>query len=105
MDIVKKEKKNKKGKVVEKTINMQPKNGKINISEVNKLYKKLLKNKERNFIITGMGIDGYKTLKSKNFMEDDLKYSVESYFQSYTDSKAIYDKFSNYFNIQITFFY
>ena len=101
-NIKKTEKKNKKGNVVERTINIEPKNGKINISEVNKLYQKLLKDGKKNFIITGMGIDGYKTIKSKSFLEEDLKYAMESYYKSYgLNAKTIYEKFSDFFNIQV----
>ena len=102
-----KEKKTKRGLLLEKEVLIEPKNNKkITIDDVNKLYAELSKkHKKRNFIIKGMGADGFKTLKSQDYMEDDLKYILQSYYRSYgVESKAIEKKFSQFFYITVTIF-
>ena len=104
---VKKENKTKRGFILEKEILIEPKNNKkITIDEVNKLYAELRKKyKKRNFSIKGMAADGFHTLKAQNYMEDDLKYILESYYRSYgIESKAIKKKFSQFFYITVTIY-
>ena len=105
---VKKEKKTKKGFVLEKDILIEPKNNKkITIAEVNKLYAELSKKHDKkNFIIRAMAADGFKTLKSQDYIEDDLKYILLSYYRSYgLESKAIEKKFSSFFYVTVSIFY
>ena len=102
---VKKEKKTKRGFVLEIEVLIEPKNDKkITIDDVNKLYAELSKkHKKRNFIIKGMGADGFHTLKAQDYMEEDLKYILQSYYRSYgIEGKAIERKFSQFFYITVT---
>ena len=101
-------KKNKGGKIIEKRIMLNPKNGnKISITDVNKLYKDIIKkHKKKNFLIRGMAVDGIKTIKSMDYVEDDLKFALQSYYSSYgVDEAAVIEKFSHFFNVEIVLFY
>ena len=104
-NIVTSELKNKKGFVLETTKQYIPKqNQKINISEINRFYQALSKKyKRKNFIIRAMGVDGMKTLKKQEFMEDDLKWILNSYYQSYgVEAETVKEKFSDYFFFEVT---
>lgn len=107
MNTITKIKKNKTGKIIEKRIILSSVKGKISIGEVNKLYKDIItKHSKKNFIIRGMGIDGIKTIKSMDYMEEDLKYALQSYYSSYgIDQKSIKDKFDYFFDVEIILFY
>ena len=107
-DTKKIEKKNKKGFVLQSTTQFTPKkNQKISIDEINKFYKAIAKKyKKNNFIIRAMGIDGMKTLKSQDFIEDDLKWMMINYYRSYgIEAKTVEEKFSDYFYFEITILY
>ena len=98
------EKKNKKGFVLQSTTQFTPKkNQKISIDEINKFYKAAAKKyKKNNFIIRAMGVDGMKTLKSQDFIEDDLKFVLINYYRSYgIEAKTVKDKFSEFFFFEI----
>jgi heterodisulfide reductase subunit C len=75
--------KNKNGKIIEKVLNIQPKKGKITIDEINKLYKEIIKKTNpKNIMIKVCAIDGFKTLKSFDYIENDLSFVYEDYYSS-----------------------
>jgi hypothetical protein len=107
MDTKTKEKKNAKGKVIEKRITLNSNTGKISIDTVNKLYKQLItKHKKKHIAIVAMAPDGYKTIKNFAFIEDDLKFTVDSYFASHgPEGDAVREKFSFFFNVEFILLY
>ena len=98
-------KKNKKGFVLEKTVQLKANgNKKISISDINKIYKQLSKkHHKRNIIIRAMAADGMKTLKAQDYIEDDLKWTLMSYYRSYgVEAAAIQQKFQQYYYVDIS---
>jgi len=98
------EKKNKKGFVLQTTTQFIPKkNEKINIKEINKFYQATAKKyNKKNFIIRAMGVDGMKTLKAQDYIEDELKWIMINYYSSYgVDAKTVEEKFSDYFLLKL----
>jgi hypothetical protein len=98
-------KKNKKGFVLEKTIQLTANgNKKITIADINKMYKQLYKKHDRsNIIIRAMAADGMKTLKGQDFIEDDLKWTLMSYYRSHgPDAEVIKEKFKTFFYVDIS---
>ena len=94
------EKTNKKGKVIERILNIQPKTGFVSIDEVNKTYKSLLKKTDASKImIKVQTIGGFLTAKSFDYMEEDLELLIDNYYSSL--SKEGIDKFSKLLSFQI----
>lgn len=94
------EKVNKKGKVIEKVLNIQPRQGYITIGEVNKLYKALLaKSDASKIMIKVQTIGGFLTAKSYDYMDEDLELLIENYYSSL--SKDGIKKFSELLSVQI----
>ena len=92
--------KNKNGKVIEKVFNIQPKNGTLTINEINNLYKKIRgRTSTKNIMIKVVAIDGFKTLKSFGYDEDDLDMLYEDYYSSLP--KDTKDKFDKILAVQI----
>lgn len=93
--------KNKKGNVIQRVMEIEPKtkNSKISIKEVNNVYKKLIQQQDpNNFMIKVMTIDGMKTLKSFDFVDEDLKYALENYYSSLP--KEAQEKFYSFESVQ-----
>ena len=94
-----KEIKNKNGKIIEKVLNIQPKKGKLTIEEINKLYKAIIKKANpKNIMIKVCAIDGFKTLKAYDYIEDDLLFVYEDYYSSL--SKETKQKFDSLLAVQ-----
>ena len=56
-----------------KVLNIQPKKGKLTIEEINKLYKAIIKKTNpKDIMIKVCAIDGFKTLKAYDYIEDDF---------------------------------
>ena len=92
--------KNKNGKIIEKVLNIQPKKGTLTINEINNLYKKMkAKTNTKNIMIKVVAIDGFKTLKSFGYDEDDLDMLYEDYYSSLP--KDTKDKFDKILAVQI----
>ena len=101
------EKKTKKNFILEKTVQLKANNNKkITIADINIMYKQLSKKHHKsNIIIRAMGADGMKTLKSQDYIEEDLKFSLMSYYKSYgIEATAIQAKFQHFFYVDITIF-
>lgn len=92
---------NKKGKVIEKVLNYQPKNGGyVTIDEVNKMYKALLKKIDASKImIKVVTKGGILTAKSYDYLDEDLELLIENYYSSL--SKDGIEKFKNLLAFQI----
>lgn len=91
--------KNIKGKVIERVLNIQPKKGKLTIQEINKLYKEIIKKTDpKNIMIKVAAIDGFKTLKAYDYVEDDLGFVYEEYYSSL--SKDTQEKFNSLLAVQ-----
>ena len=91
--------KNKKGKVIERVLNFQPKNGTLTINEINNLYKKLKeKTNTKNIMIKAVALDGFKTLKSYDYDNDDLTMLYDDYYSSLP--KETKNKFDNILAVQ-----
>ena len=94
------ERKNKNGKVLERVLNVQPKNGFVSIDEVNKTYKALIKKTDASKIMIKIQtIGGFLTAKSFDYVEEDLELLIDNYYSSL--SKEGIDKFSNLLSFQI----
>jgi hypothetical protein len=94
-----KEIKNKNGKVIEKVLNIQPKKGTLTIEEINKLYKAIIKKTDaKDIMIKVSALDGFKTLKAYDYVEDDLSFVYEDYYSSL--SKETKEKFNNLLAVQ-----
>ena len=102
-----KTKKNQNGKIIEKRIILNSERGKISMDQINNLYKEIITRHDKKKIqITGMAIDNFKTIKSMDFIEDDLKYAMESYYKSFgVNANEVKDKFNYFFNVEIILFY
>ena len=75
--------KNKNGKMIEKVLNIQPKKGKLTIDEINKLYKAIIKKTNpKAIMIKVCSIDGFKTLKAYDYIDNDLTFVYDD-FQVY----------------------
>ena len=101
----KKEVKNARGKVMTKTVRISGKNNKrLDLSEIDKIYKQLSrKYNKKNFLIRAMGIDGMTTLKSQDFIEDELKFMLENYYRSYgIQANKVKEKFNSFYFIDVT---
>lgn len=91
--------KNKKGKVIERVLNFQPKKGTLTINEINNLYKKLKeKTNTKNIMIKAVAIDGFKTIKSYDYDNDDLTMLYDDYYSSLP--KDTKNKFNNILAVQ-----
>lgn len=91
--------KNKNGKIIERVLNIQPKNGKLTITEINKLYNKLRDNvNPKNIMIKVIAIDGWKTVKAYDYDDEDLTVVYEDYYSSL--SKDTRDKYDNLLGVQ-----
>ncbi len=94
-----KEVKNKNGKVIEKVLNIQPKKGTLTIAEVNNLYKEIIKKTSaKDIMIKVSALDGFKTLKAYDYVEDDLSMVYDDYYSSLP--KDTRDKFDNLLAVQ-----
>ena len=94
-----KEVKNKNGKIIEKVLNIQPKKGTLTVEEVNKLYKEIIKKANpKDIMIKVSAIDGFKTLKAYDYIEDDLSLVYDDYYSSLP--KETKDKFNNLLAVQ-----
>jgi hypothetical protein len=93
--------KNKKNKILYKQITLQGKsNYRISLKELDKVYKDMVKSgiSPNSIGIRAELIDGTKTLKSFNYSEDTLLYSLDDYYSSlpkeaidkFTSMKAVY---------------
>lgn len=94
--------KNKRGKEIEKVMELTPKtrNGKITLEEVNNLYKSIQEKTETdNIMIKAMTVDGYKTLKSFDYNETDLIHTLDDYYNSLPKDKI--EKFKQLLSVQI----
>ena len=91
--------KNKNGKIIEKVLNIQPKKGKITIDEINKLYKAIIKKTNpKNIMIKVAAIDGFKTLKNYDYIENNLSFVYEDYYSSLL--KETKEKFDSLLAVQ-----
>jgi phosphoenolpyruvate synthase/pyruvate phosphate dikinase len=73
--------------------------GKITIDEINKLYKEVIKKTNpKNIMIKVCAIDGFKTLKSFDYIENDLSFVYEDYYSSL--SKETKEKFDSLLAVQ-----
>jgi tRNA/tmRNA/rRNA uracil-C5-methylase (TrmA/RlmC/RlmD family) len=91
--------KNKNGKVIEKVLNIQPKKGTLTIAEVNNLYKEIIKKTSaKDIMIKVSALDGFKTLKAYDYVEDDLSMVYDDYYSSLP--KDTRDKFDNLLAVQ-----
>jgi hypothetical protein len=98
------EKTNKNGKVIQKTITLQPKNknGKISLSDTDVLYKKLrdkYKKEGKKFSIRVMTYDGIKTLNGFSYDEESLKFCFEDYYNNLPAD--VQEKFKHFFFVQV----
>lgn len=86
---------NKFNKKIGKELRITPNKGyTLSLLELNKLYKKILEtNNAKNLLIRAMTIDGMKTLKSFDYLEDDLIHTLEDYYSSLPPDKRVkYEK-------------
>jgi len=93
---------NKNGKEIERVMDIKPKNAKLKLTldEVNNLYKKIAERADTsNIMIKAMTIDGYKTLKSFDYNDEDLIHCLDDYYSSLPKEKR--DKFENLLSVQI----
>jgi translation initiation factor 2 alpha subunit (eIF-2alpha) len=91
--------KNKNNKIIERVLNIQPKKGTITIDEINKLYKEIIKKTNpKKIMIKVAAIDGFKTLKSFDYIENDLSFVYEDYYSSL--SKETKEKFDSLLAVQ-----
>ena len=91
---------NKKGKVIETILNIQPKKGFVHINEVNELYNKIKQTKDpKNIMIKVHTATGFLTAKSFNYSDDDLELLIDNYYSSM--SKDGQKKFKNLLSFQI----
>lgn len=81
--------KNKAGKAIGKEVRITPTNNfKLSIFELNKAYKTLLQTNDINKInIRAMTKDGMKTLKTFDYLEDDLMHTLDDYYSSLPKEK------------------
>lgn len=93
---------NKFDKQIGKELRITPKaNYKFSLFELNKVYKKLLETNNPNKInIRAMTNDGMKTLKTFDYLEDDLMHSLDDYYSSLPKEKRA--KFHNLLDVYIT---
>ena len=94
--------KNKFNKAIGKEIRITPKeNFKLSLFQLNNTYKKLLDTYGVNkILIRAMTIDGMKTLKSFDYLEDDLMHTLDDYYSSLAKEKR--DKYKNLQDVYIT---
>lgn len=73
-----------KGKQLGKEFIMIPNKGhKLSLFEVDKVYKKMLeKTSAHKILIRAKTIDGMKTLKAFEYIEDDLIHTLDEYYSS-----------------------
>lgn len=93
---------NKKGRVIERVLNLQPKTGFVSIHEINNMYKKMIKAPEvdpHKIMIKVVALDGFKTIKPYDHDGDDLTMVYDDYYSSLP--KATKDKFNNLLAFQI----
>ena len=91
--------KNKNGKVIERVLNIQPKKGTLTIKEINNLYNKLReKTNAKNMMIKVAALDGFKTIKTFDYDDEDLTMSYDDYYSSLP--KETKDKFNNILAVQ-----
>ena len=102
---IKKTVKNKKGKKVytEYKMTAKKKDGTISISEVNRLYKKLLEKYDaEDIIIKGLAPDKWTTIKSQQYIEDDLKFILQNYYRSFgIETSEVEKKFARFYELNI----
>lgn len=93
---------NKKGVVIERIMNLQPKKGFVSIHEINNMYKKMIQTADidpHKIMIKVVAFDGFKTIKSYDHTGDDLEMTYDEYYRSLP--KETRDKFSNLLAFQI----
>jgi hypothetical protein len=106
MDLkVLKEIKNKRGELKTKVVRVANKDYRkgLKFNDINELYKELLeKYKAEDITITAKPLDGnFVTLKTTNFLGDNLKHADENYYSSLP--KAVKDKLQGkYVTVDIT---
>jgi hypothetical protein len=93
---------NKFNKQIGKELRITPNKGyKLSIFELNKVYKKILESNNPNkILIRAMTIDGMKTLKTFNYLEDDLSHTLDDYYSSLPKEKRA--KFKKLQDVYIT---
>lgn len=93
---------NKFKKQIGKELQITPNEGfKLSIFELNKVYKKILESNNANkILIRAMTIDGMKTLKTFDYLEDDLMHTLDDYYSSLPKEKRA--KFKNLQDVYIT---
>ena len=94
--------KNKVGKQIGKELRITPE-AKYNLSlfVINNLYKNLLEtNKPNKINIRAMTADGMKTIKTFDYLEDDLLHTLDDYYSSLPKEKQ--DKFKKLEDVYIT---